>query len=77
MPSGDIREPLLGTYLVFVLWCPARPGERVPFLFTVKNLDAKGTLDAFGGDFTVPSYRGSSFLDPKVTICPADHHQTP
>jgi photosystem II oxygen-evolving enhancer protein 1 len=40
-------------------------GERVPFLFTVKNLDAKGTLDAFGGDFTVPSYRGSSFLDPK------------
>jgi photosystem II oxygen-evolving enhancer protein 1 len=40
-------------------------GERVPFLFTVKNLDAKGTLDAFGGDFLVPSYRGSSFLDPK------------
>eukprot|EP00878_Enallax_costatus_P044826 GHUV01053581.1.p2 GENE.GHUV01053581.1~~GHUV01053581.1.p2 ORF type:complete len:152 (-),score=27.39 GHUV01053581.1:503-958(-) len=40
-------------------------GERVPFLFTVKNLDAKGTVDAFGGDFLVPSYRGSSFLDPK------------
>lgn len=41
-------------------------GERVPFLFTVKELSAKGTLDGFGGDFTVPSYRGSSFLDPKV-----------
>ena len=41
-------------------------GERVAFLFTIKQLDAKGTLDSFSGDFTVPSYRGSSFLDPKV-----------
>jgi hypothetical protein len=41
-------------------------GERVPFLFTVKQLEAKGTLDAFGGDFVVPSYRGATFLDPKV-----------
>ena len=41
-------------------------GERVPFLFTIKELSAKGTLEGFGGDFTVPSYRGSSFLDPKV-----------
>jgi Manganese-stabilising protein / photosystem II polypeptide len=41
-------------------------GERVPFLFTIKELAAKGTLDGFGGDFLVPSYRGSSFLDPKV-----------
>jgi len=40
-------------------------GERVPFLFTVKGLDAKGTVDSFAGDFVVPSYRGSSFLDPK------------
>jgi len=40
-------------------------GERVPFLFTVKQLNAKGTVDAFSGDFVVPSYRGSSFLDPK------------
>jgi photosystem II oxygen-evolving enhancer protein 1 len=40
-------------------------GERVPFLFTVKQLEAKGTLDAFGGDFVVPSYRGATFLDPK------------
>ena len=41
-------------------------GERVPFLFTVKELNAKGPADAFGGDFVVPSYRGSTFLDPKV-----------
>nr|BAF94214.1 33kDa oxygen evolving protein of photosystem II [Oedogonium obesum] len=40
-------------------------GERVPFLFTIKQLEAKGTLEGFSGDFTVPSYRGSSFLDPK------------
>jgi len=40
-------------------------GERVPFLFTVRELDAKGNLDSFSGDFTVASYRGSSFLDPK------------
>jgi len=40
-------------------------GERVPFLFSVKDLQAKGDLGQFGGDFNVPSYRGSSFLDPK------------
>jgi len=40
-------------------------GERVPFLFTVKELVATGNRSQFGGDFTVPSYRGSSFLDPK------------
>jgi photosystem II oxygen-evolving enhancer protein 1 len=40
-------------------------GERVPFLFTIKNLTAKGNLSSFSGDFNVPSYRGSSFLDPK------------
>merc|ERR1712054_459155 len=40
-------------------------GERVAFLFTVKQLYATGSLDNFRGDFSVPSYRGSSFLDPK------------
>jgi photosystem II oxygen-evolving enhancer protein 1 len=40
-------------------------GERVPFLFTVKQLIASGTADSFSGDFNVPSYRGSTFLDPK------------
>ena len=45
-------------------------GERVAFLFTIKQLEAAGTLDSFSGDFTVPSYRGSSFLDPKVSLRP-------
>uniref|UniRef100_A0A7N0V9N1 33 kDa subunit of oxygen evolving system of photosystem II n=1 Tax=Kalanchoe fedtschenkoi TaxID=63787 RepID=A0A7N0V9N1_KALFE len=40
-------------------------GERVPFLFTIKQLVASGTPDSFSGSFVVPSYRGSSFLDPK------------
>merc|ERR1719251_15505 len=46
-------------------------GERVPFLFTVKSLVAKGNGDTFkpgfqmGGDFTTPSYRTGLFLDPK------------
>lgn len=40
-------------------------GERVPFLFTIKELQAKGPASSFEGEFTVPSYRGSSFLDPK------------
>jgi photosystem II oxygen-evolving enhancer protein 1 len=48
-------------------------GERVPFLFTIKNLiastpvptDKISTSTDFTGDFKVPSYRGSVFLDPK------------
>jgi photosystem II oxygen-evolving enhancer protein 1 len=46
-------------------------GERVPFLFTVKNLVANAdTPDIavntkFAGDFKVPSYRTGLFLDPK------------
>uniref|UniRef100_A0A7S3QTH7 Uncharacterized protein n=1 Tax=Dunaliella tertiolecta TaxID=3047 RepID=A0A7S3QTH7_DUNTE len=40
-------------------------GEYVPFLFTIKDFDGQGTLDSFSGDFTVPSYRGSTFMDPK------------
>jgi photosystem II oxygen-evolving enhancer protein 1 len=48
-------------------------GERVPFLFTVKELVAKastaGTSVApgfqFGGGFKTPSYRTGLFLDPK------------
>lgn len=46
-------------------------GERVPFLFTVKNLIAKAigsditTATEFGGQFKVPSYRTGLFLDPK------------
>lgn len=48
-------------------------GERVPFLFTVKELVAKGAQNGnalkpgyeFGGSFKVPSYRTGLFLDPK------------
>ena len=48
-------------------------GEEVPFLFTVTGLTAKSQPDItaintstdFKGDYDVPSYRGSSFLDPK------------
>ncbi|QYO67855.1 photosystem II manganese-stabilizing polypeptide [Leptolyngbya sp. 7M] len=48
-------------------------GELVPFLFTVKDLVAKtqpgfegiNTSTDFEGEFRVPSYRTSNFLDPK------------
>jgi len=48
-------------------------GERVPFLYTVKNLVAKSDVATkeikngltLSGDFTVPSYRTGLFLDPK------------
>ncbi|KAH8508431.1 hypothetical protein H0E87_010522 [Populus deltoides] len=40
-------------------------GERVPFLFTIKQLAASGKPENFSGEFLVPSYRGTSFLDPK------------
>jgi len=48
-------------------------GERVPFLFTVKQLIATAdntgnkitSATEFGGDFQVPSYRTGLFLDPK------------
>lgn len=46
-------------------------GEYVPFLFTCKQLVAKGAGTDFrpgytwGGEFEVPSYRTGGFLDPK------------
>jgi len=46
-------------------------GERVPFLFTCKDLVAKGNGGSFkpgfqmGGEFSTPSYRTGLFLDPK------------
>lgn len=47
-------------------------GERVPFLFSVKDLIAKGSTSGpikegfeMGGAVTVPSYRTGLFLDPK------------
>lgn len=46
-------------------------GQYVPFLFTIKDLVAKGEGSEFkpgftwGGEFNVPSYRTGGFLDPK------------
>jgi photosystem II oxygen-evolving enhancer protein 1 len=48
-------------------------GERVPLLFTIKSLVAKSSAGQTGispstdfeGEFRVPSYRTSNFLDPK------------
>ena len=46
-------------------------GERVPFMFTVKELVAKSSDSQikpgteFSGTFKVPSYRSGLFLDPK------------
>lgn len=47
-------------------------GERVPFLFSLKDLVAKSTSSGplkpgfdLSGSFTVPSYRTGLFLDPK------------
>lgn len=48
-------------------------GEQVPFLFTIKGLVATAKVGSEGittstdffGDFKVPSYRTSNFLDPK------------
>ncbi|TFJ80937.1 hypothetical protein NSK_007580 [Nannochloropsis salina CCMP1776] len=48
-------------------------GERVPFLFTIKELVATAAQPGnalkpgfqFGGSFKVPSYRSGLFLDPK------------
>merc|ERR1711881_429743 len=46
-------------------------GERVPFLFSCKELVAKGEGSEFkpgftwGGEYSVPSYRTGGFLDPK------------
>eukprot|EP00798_Chlamydomonas_sp_ICE-L_P007189 gene7189-297_t len=61
--SVDFKEEDGIDYAATTLQLPG--GDRVPFLFTIKQLEAKGTLDSFSGDFDVPSYRGSSFMDPK------------
>ena len=49
-------------------------GDQIPFLFTIKGLKAQSqpglnavtTSTDFEGDFRVPSYRTSNFLDPKA-----------
>jgi photosystem II oxygen-evolving enhancer protein 1 len=64
-PDGNIKfEEKDGIdYAAVTVQLPG--GERVPFLFTIKQLVASGKPDNFGGQFLVPSYRGTSFLDPK------------
>ncbi|KAG2453965.1 hypothetical protein HYH02_001011 [Chlamydomonas schloesseri] len=61
--SAELKEEDGIDYAATTVQLPG--GERVAFLFTVKQFDGKGTLDNIKGDFLVPSYRGSSFLDPK------------
>ena len=39
----------------------------VPFLYTVKGLEATGPADGFAGNFTVASYRGATFMDPQAS----------
>ncbi|GAB4848911.1 hypothetical protein Ancab_003723 [Ancistrocladus abbreviatus] len=65
LPDGGIKfEEKDGIdYAAVTVQLPG--GERVPFLFTIKELVASGKPDNFGGEFLVPSYRGTSFLDPK------------
>ncbi|KAK9270277.1 hypothetical protein L1049_025854 [Liquidambar formosana] len=64
-PDGTVKfEEKDGTdYAAITVQLPG--GELVPFLFTIKQLVASGKPESFGGEFLVPSYRGSSFLDPK------------
>ncbi|PKA63493.1 Oxygen-evolving enhancer protein 1, chloroplastic [Apostasia shenzhenica] len=64
-PDGNIKfEEKDGIdYAAVTVQLPG--GERVPFLFSVKQLVATGKPDSFSGQVLVPSYRGTSFLDPK------------
>ena len=41
-------------------------GERIPFIFTISNLVASGTLQGFHGHFPLLSYRAAASSDPKV-----------
>ena len=60
-------------WLLLVTTVQLPGGERVPFLFTVKELVATGAQAGtdlkpgfqMGGPFKVPSYRTGLFLDPK------------
>jgi photosystem II oxygen-evolving enhancer protein 1 len=58
-------------YSATTVQLPGSPVERVPFLFSIKDLVAKGSGSvlkpdfSMGGQVTVPSYRTGLFLDPK------------
>merc|ERR1712028_279860 len=69
--EGDLIEKDGIDYAPTTVQLPG--GERVPFLFTVKNLVAKADSSPssiepglkLAGNFKVPSYRTGLFLDPK------------
>jgi photosystem II oxygen-evolving enhancer protein 1 len=47
---------------------PIPAGEYVPLLFTARNLTAEATAAGdLRGMYDVPSYRGATFMDPKVS----------
>ncbi len=76
--SAELKEEDGIDYAATTVQLPG--GERVPFLFTIKQFEGKGPLDNIKGDFNVPSYRGATFLDPKartglgIRVAPADGH---
>jgi hypothetical protein len=47
---------------------PIPAGEYVPLLFTARNmsLETNGSGPELRGSYDVPSYRGATFMDPKV-----------
>lgn len=61
--TGELKEEEGIDFQALTLQLPG--GEHAPMLFTIKEVDVKGPLSAMTGEFTVPSYRGSSFMDPK------------
>jgi photosystem II oxygen-evolving enhancer protein 1 len=47
---------------------PIPAGEYVPLLFTARNLNLEtNSAGELRGMYDVPSYRGATFMDPKVT----------
>lgn len=49
---------------------PQPAGEYVPLLFTARNMDLRldGSTGQLRGEYDVPSYRGTTFMDPKVCM---------
>lgn len=45
-------------------------GEYVPLMFTARNMVLEGANGELRGTYTVPSYRGSAFMDPRVGRVP-------
>lgn len=45
---------------------PIPAGDYIPLMFTARNMNVKGDNGELQGSYFVPSYRGSSFMDPRV-----------